>query len=204
MPTATKSRSKSVPKSAPKSAPKSVSKPISKPLRGARASKSAGLGALPEWNLADLYPAIDSPELKRDLARAEAECVAFEEVYKGKLAAIAAGPDGGQALGTAVKRYETIEDLLGRIGSFAGLTYAGDTVDPVRAKFFGDMQERITAASLHLLFFTLELNRLDDAALERAMADPALGHYRPWIEDERRERLTSSKTASRSCSTRSR
>ena len=59
---------------------------------------------------------------------------------------------------------------------------------PTRAKFYGDVQERITAASLHLLFFTLELNRIDDAALEAAMADPALGHYRPWIEDVRKEK----------------
>ena len=66
--------------------------------------------------------------------------------------------------------------------------YAGNTTDPVRAKFYGDMQERITAASLHLLFFTLELNRIDDAALDAAMADPALGHYRPWIEDVRKEK----------------
>ena len=39
-----------------------------------------------------------------------------------------------------------------------------------------------------MLFFTLELNRIDDAALEAAMADPALGHYRPWIEDVRKEK----------------
>ena len=68
------------------------------------------------------------------------------------------------------------------------LVYAGNTTDPARAKFYGDVQERITAASLHLLFFTLELNRIDDAALEAAMADPALGHYRPWIEDVRKEK----------------
>ncbi len=68
------------------------------------------------------------------------------------------------------------------------LVYAGNTTDPARAKFYGDVQERITAASLHLLFFTLELNRIDDAALEAAMADPALGHYRPWIEDIRKDK----------------
>jgi oligoendopeptidase F len=50
------------------------------------------------------------------------------------------------------------------------------------------VQERITAASSHLLFFTLELNRIDDAVLERALAEPALGHYRPWIEDVRKEK----------------
>jgi oligoendopeptidase F len=78
--------------------------------------------------------------------------------------------------------------LLGRLISFASLVYVGDTTDPARAKFYGDVQEKITAASLHLLFFTLELNRIDDAVLECAMQDPALGHYRPWIEDIRKEK----------------
>ena len=66
--------------------------------------------------------------------------------------------------------------------------HAGNTVDPARTKFYGDVQERLTTASTHLLFFTLELNRIDDALLEAAMADPALGHYRPWLEDVRRYR----------------
>ena len=101
---------------------------------------------------------------------------------------MAAGADGGTALAAAVRRYEAIDDLMGRLGSYAGLVHAGDTVDPARTKFYGDMQERMTAASTHLLFFTLELNRIDDALLEAAMADPALGHYRPWLEDVRRYR----------------
>ena len=78
--------------------------------------------------------------------------------------------------------------MLGRLISYAGLLYSGNTTDPAISKFYGDMQERITAASLHLLFFTLELNRIDDAVLERAMTDPALGHYRPWIEDIRKDK----------------
>jgi oligoendopeptidase F len=148
------------------------------------------LGRLPEWNLNDLYSGLDDPAIKRDLDRADTDCLAFEEAYKGKLAAMAAAPDGGAQLAEAVKRYEAIDDLMGRIGSYAGLIHAGDTIDPARTKFYGDVQERMTAASTHLLFFTLELNRIDDVVLERAMsgpaADPALDHYRPWLEDVRR------------------
>ncbi|MEA2950458.1 MAG: oligoendopeptidase, partial [Alphaproteobacteria bacterium] len=162
-------------KPAAKSAPKKSEKPV---------AKSPKLGALPEWNLADLYPAIDSPEVKRDLDRADADSIAFEESYKGKLAGLTA--EG--KLAEAIKDYEALDDLIGRLISYAGLVYAGNTTDPVRAKFYGDMQERITKASLHLIFFTLELNRVDDAAIEPAMADPALGHYRPWIEDIRKEK----------------
>lgn len=145
-------------------------------------------GDLPEWNLDDLYPGRESPELIRDLARAEADSIAFESRYKGKLAEAAAKEDAGQVLAEAVAAFESLEDLLGRIMSYAGLLHAGDTSDPERSKFYGDVQEKITAASSHLLFFQLELNRLDDQMLDRAMKDPALGHYRPWLEDIRREK----------------
>ena len=149
---------------------------------------SAGFRQLPEWNLDDLYSGLADPAIKHDLDRADAECAAFEEAYKGKLAGFAAADDGGATLATAVRRYEAIDDLMGRLSSFGGLIHAGNTLDPARTKFYGDVQERLTAASIHLLFFTLELNRIDDAVLDKAMADPALGHYRPWLEDVRRYR----------------
>jgi oligoendopeptidase F len=143
---------------------------------------------LPEWNLADLYPGIDAPEVTRDLARMDAECVAFETDYKGKLADYTAKERGGKWLAEAVRRYEAIDDLAGRLGSYAGLVHAGDSVDPTISKFYGDVSERLTNASVHLLFFALELNRVDDAVVERAMATPELAHYRPWIEDLRKDK----------------
>ena len=78
--------------------------------------------------------------------------------------------------------------MPGRLGSYAGLIHAGDSVDPAITKFYGDVSERLTAASVHLLFFALELNRIDDAAIDRAMQTPELGHYRPWIEDLRKDK----------------
>ena len=159
-----------------------MTKPINK------LKKSTKLGDLPEWNLKDLYPGLDSAEVKWDLENSETRVVEFEAEFKGKLAALATRPDAGQALAAAVKRYEALDETMSRLMSYASLIYAANTTDPVRAKFYGDMQERITAASLHLLFFTLELNRVDDAVLEAAMMDPALGHYRPWIEDVRKEK----------------
>ena len=94
----------------------------------------------------------------------------------------------GEWLAAVVKRYESIDDLMGRLGSYAGLIHAGDTVDADISKFYGDVSERLTAASVHLLFFTLELNRLDDDLLQRAMQTPSLGHYRPWLEDIRKDK----------------
>src|ERR1700692_4987623 len=162
--------------------PKIANKAVAKRPAGPRpAGSKTSCGALPEWDLSALYSGLDDPAIKRDLDRTDADCLAFEQDYKGKLAALAAAPLGGAALGEAVRRYEAISDRMGRLGSYAVLIHEGDTVDPARTKFYGDMQERMTAASTHLLFFELELNRIDDAQLEAALADPTLGHYRPWL-----------------------
>jgi oligoendopeptidase F len=143
---------------------------------------------LPEWNLADLYSGIDAPEVTRDLEKMDADCVAFETDYKGKLAEKTAEQGGGAWLAEAVRRFEAIDDLAGRLGSYAGLVHAGDSVDPAISKFYGDVSERLTNASVHLLFFGLELNRIDDTVIEGALQTPELAHYRPWIEDLRKEK----------------
>src|SRR5258705_9459256 len=118
----------------------------------------------------------------------DADCVAFETDFKGKLATGTAAEGGGKWLAQAVRRYEAIDDLAGRLGSYAGLVHAGDSVDPAISKFYGDVSERLTTASVHLLFFALELNRVDDAVIEHAMQTPELAHYRPWIEDLRKDK----------------
>ncbi len=133
---------------------------------------------LPSWDLRDLYPAPDSPELSGDLDRAEAESVRFAAAHAGKLAAHA-----GAALATAIADYERIEEVLGRAMSYAQLLFSGDSNDPEIGRFYQSMTERITAIRTHLLFFTLELNRLDEHTLERKLADPALARWRPWLRD---------------------
>ncbi|MDB5616323.1 M3 family oligoendopeptidase [Tardiphaga sp.] len=166
-------------------ATKASSKTAKTSSKAAARSKPA---KLPEWNLADLYSAIDAPEIARDLDKIDADCASFEADYKGRLATETAKAGGGAWLAGAVKRFEAIDDLAGRLASFAGLIHAGDSVDPAISKFYGDVSERLTAASVHLLFFGLELNRVDDAAIEQAMQTPELGHYRPWIEDSRKDK----------------
>ena len=148
----------------------------------------AALGDLPEWNLTDLYSGMDAPELKADIERAGRDCETFESRWKGTLAAEAEKGAAGE-LGIALRDFEALEELIGRIASYAGLVYAGDTSDPKRAKLYGDIQEKMTDASAHLLFFALELNLIDDALVEGALdADPLFGHYRPWVVDLRKDK----------------
>ncbi len=147
---------------------------------GDTAAEPKALGPLPEWDLADLYPGRDSPELRRDLEALAADAAAFRARYENRLA----GLSGGE-LGAAVARYERLQETAGRIMSYADLLRAGNVADPEIARFYQTMHERINAVATELLFFTLEINRLDDAALDAKLADPALAHYRPWLRDVR-------------------
>ena len=149
-------------------------------------AQDAALNNLPEWDLSALYPALDSPKVREDLDKALADSQAFESRNKGQLASFLA--DGGAKLAEVIAAYEALDELMGRLYSFAGLVYSENTTDPERAKFFGDVQEKLTTASTHLVFFTLELTRLDDAALTAGYADPALARYKPWIDDTLREK----------------
>ncbi|AUQ50835.1 putative oligoendopeptidase [Phaeobacter inhibens] len=137
-----------------------------------------GLGNLPEWDLSDLYTSENASELERDLAWLDGECASFAADYEGKLTDLDA--DG---LLTCVLRNEKINAIAGRIMSFAGLRYYQLTTDAGRAKFMSDMQEKITIFTTPLVFFTLEINRLEDAVLESHFAaNSDLARYKPIFD----------------------
>jgi oligoendopeptidase F len=141
------------------------------------------LGALPVWDLSDLYPGKDSPEFKAALDQAKSLAAKFEADYKGKLIALT---KAGKLV-EAIKASETLGDLSGRIGSFSFLQYAQKSTDPDRAKFMGDTNEALTNLSTRTLFFELELNRIEDADLEAAFAgDAELARYRTWFAELRK------------------
>ncbi|MGJ8604703.1 MAG: M3 family oligoendopeptidase [Marivita sp.] len=134
-------------------------------------------GDLPEWDLTDLYPSDDAAELKRDLDWLEDACRSFATDFEGKLADLSA-----QDFLTAIHRHEKIENIAGRIMSYAGLRYYQLTTDAKRAKFLSDHQEKITNYTTPLVFFTLELNRIDDAVVDALFdANADLARYKPAI-----------------------
>ncbi len=143
-------------------------------------SETKVLGDLPVWDLSDLYPDPGAPELKQDLESAEADAKAFQARYQNGLAAL-----DGDALAEAIGTYEGIQEVLGRVMSYAQLVHAGDMSDAEASRFYQNMQERTTDISTALLFFTLELNRLEAAELDAKLASRALARYRPWLRDIR-------------------
>ncbi|MBU2942115.1 M3 family oligoendopeptidase [Shimia thalassica] len=149
------------------------------PVRDVNSSHGTdNLGDLPEWDLSDLYTGEDAPELEADLAFLEKECAAFAADYEGKLADLDAA-----GLLECVLRNEKISQVSGRIMSYAGLRYYQLTTDAERAQFMSNCQEDLTNFTTPLVFFTLELNRLDDEQLSAAFAENAdLARYKPVFD----------------------
>ena len=148
------------------------------PVFDVNASGGKDLGNLPEWDLSDLYPSTDSPELARDMTWLEKECAGFAASYEGKLA-----DQDAAGLLKAVQRYEQIDVVAGRIMSYAGLRYYQITTDSDRAKFMADCQDKITTYTTPLVFYGLEFNRLDDDHLAGLIAaNDDLARYKPVFD----------------------
>ncbi|HAA92936.1 MAG TPA: oligoendopeptidase F, partial [Rhodospirillaceae bacterium] len=143
-------------------------------------SKQATLGALPEWDLSDLYPDRESKELAKDIESSAEAAEAFATHYKGKIAELS-----GDALAEAISEFERIDETLSRIASFAGLVHAGNVSDPEIGQFYQTTHERVNEISTVLLFFTLEINRIEEADLATKLKSEKLSHYRPWLRDAR-------------------
>ena len=139
---------------------------------------SSELGQLPDWNLNDLYTSTDAKELVSDLNWLEKECDKFAKDYEGKLKSLSA-----DQLLNCVLRNEKISSISGRIISYAGLRYYQKTTDADRAKFLSDMQEKVTIFTTKLVFFSLEINSLEDQFLEKLLKENTdLFRYKPIFE----------------------
>ncbi len=142
---------------------------------------AVALQDLPIWDLSDLYPGRDSDALKSDLAQSALAAKTFQDTYHGKIPSLT-----GDGLAAAIGEYEKTEEILGRIMSYAGLSYASDMSDPQIGQFFATMQEQVTEISSDLIFFTLEINRLEDKTLDGILdSSQTLQRYQPWLRDTR-------------------
>jgi oligoendopeptidase F len=135
---------------------------------------------LPSWDLSDLYESLDSPQIETDLAKAEQDAESFAATYAGHLATLP-----GAKLAGAMQVFEAIDEVLGRVMSYAQLLFSADSTDAVAGQFYQRMMERVTAISARTLFFRLELNRIDDTVLEEKLAEPAFAKWRPYLRDLR-------------------
>ncbi|MES2984811.1 MAG: M3 family oligoendopeptidase [Pseudomonadota bacterium] len=149
-----------------------------KPVAKKPVKKSVKKPVLPVWDLSDLYASPKDAKLVADVKSLTSKTAAFAKQYAGKLAKL-----DGDALAAAIVAYEKMQDTLGKLGSYAQLLYAGDMANPAVTQFYQNMVEQLTVLSSQLIFFTLELNKIDDKPLAAMLKkSPKLAHYKPWLD----------------------
>jgi len=144
--------------------------------------------ALPEWRLDDLYSGRSDPKIEADLAKAKAANDALVAL-KGRFTASRANPRVlGEMLASGIGLYEQATNGLWGVGAYAGLAASTARDDPAWSKFEADLRARSSQIAAESLFFTLEINELEDNEIEAAFrAHPPAARWRPWV---RRVRLS--------------
>lgn len=140
--------------------------------------------ALPAWDLTDFYPATNSEKCAKDQKKSLNASRTFAKEYKGKVAKLSA-----KKLAEAIKQYEKLNDLLGKLASYAQLQYALDCTNATILQFYQNIHEHVNACSSEVLFFTLELNAVAEKDLKAKLkVSDELAHYAPWIREVRTTR----------------
>ncbi len=132
---------------------------------------------LPTWDLSDLYSSPECPKLKNDLQNAKELINTFSQQWQGKLNNLS-----GKELACTIQAYEQINEILGKISSYAQLIFATDSTQPKNTQFYQDIQEKITDLSTSFLFFTLELNQLDEKNLREKLKTQDLYPWKPFLD----------------------
>ena len=94
---------------------------------------------MPEWNLADLYPAPDAPEVARDLEGRRRRGAAHQGApIRASSSALAAD---GASWREAIEAYERFRDADGQARLLCrACSMPANQADPERAKFYGDIR----------------------------------------------------------------
>jgi oligoendopeptidase F len=133
---------------------------------------------LTQWNLGELYPGFDSPDLQMAFDNVEEQVMSFEGI-RGKLL-----PDiASNQFMEFVRASEQTSRIINKIYAFTGLSFAADTQDQIAQTYMARVQQFAAEMQNRTLFFSLWWKDLDDRNAERLMN--SAGDYRYYLEEIR-------------------
>lgn len=138
------------------------------------------LQQIPSWNLSDFYSSIKDKKISLDLKKIATDSEKFTKTFSGKITNLNASQ-----LFSAIKNYEEIAEEIGKISSYSYLIYASDLSNHTNVSFYQNISEALNKFESQLVFFTLELNKIDDKKLTILLKNSDLKKYQPFIRDIR-------------------
>ena len=131
-------------------------------------TKEKKLKNLPTWNLVDFYDSIEDKKIEADLNKIAGDVKKFSQEFLGKVVKL-----DSQELLDSIKKYEKVAELIGKLSSYSYLIYAGDLSNQKNLAFYQNISEKLSASESELVFFTLELNKIDDKKLAKFFKESA-------------------------------
>lgn len=141
---------------------------------------TSNLGQIPNWDLTDFYQNIKDKKIIQELDFVEKSLEEFSKNYQDKITKLSA-----KELLEAIKEYEKISEIIGKLSSYSYLIYASDLSNQANISFYQNISEKLNDFSTKVIFFTLEINKISDKNLDSLLIDKNLAKYQPFIRDIR-------------------
>jgi len=135
---------------------------------------------IPIWDLQDFYQLINDPKIAKDLKKISENCDLFVKNYQNKISKISA-----KNFFVAIEKYEEISEEIAKISCYSYLIYSGDLSNQINLNFYQNTSEKINELSNKIIFFTLEINQLDNSTYNELISDKKLQKYLPFLRDIR-------------------
>lgn len=129
-----------------------------------------------DWDLSDLYGALDDPIFAQDMSELEHQAQAFRH-YRGRVAQLSP-----EELFMALTQLEVIYERSGYLYAYPSLTFAANTRNSEAKQCLDKTRETLTAIENQLLFFDLELQALSREQLAPLLASPELANYHHYLQ----------------------
>lgn len=138
---------------------------------------------LPSWDLTDFYQSPQDSQIEEDLKILKTQCESFATTYTNQFTETQCD---GALLAQAIGQFEVSQQLMGKLMSYAFLNSTTQVDQPEAQQLLQKIKEQITSLATNLIFFSLDINKIDEDQLQKAYAaTPALAKYKSWIDTQR-------------------
>jgi len=131
---------------------------------------------LPVWDLSDIYKDIKDPKIKTDLKKIKKSSDNFLNKWKGKIKDL-----NSSDFLLCIETYQEICENIHRVGTHSNLIFATNMENPEVSRYNSSVSDEFTEIFSSLIFFTLELSKVDDKTINAWMSDNKSNKWKPYL-----------------------
>ncbi len=132
---------------------------------------------LPVWDLTEIYTDIKDPKIKTDLKKIRDSSNKFVKKWKGRIKDL-----NPSDFLSCIETYQKICESLHKIGTHSSLIFATNMEDAEISRYNSSVSDEFTEIFSSLIFFTLELSKVNDVKIQNWMNDKKCSKWEPYLK----------------------